>query len=96
MEMTLYKFYSPDIFGGWSWHIDSYTGDEFTSVEAYKVEIPEGFHLAETVSGEKAFFKDGVSRGYQLTIGRNAESGKPYLVGGDPVEMVPLKVIEKI
>lgn len=58
------------------------------------VEVPDGFNLAETICGDKMYFRDGCKYAYSLTIGDSGcENSAPYLIGGSPVERIRLKVI---
>jgi hypothetical protein len=95
-QVVLHKFYNPDrLFGGYGWSLDE-VRDGWNGIysDPYCVEIPDEFHIGETVTGERMFFKDGCDTGYTLTIGRSdCANGNPYLVGGNHVEMIKLNVL---
>lgn len=97
-KIILWKSYNPDrLFGGYQWHIDEVYNDwDHIYSEPYEVEILENFEVGVTVAFEKMFFKRGCDKGYYLVIGQNCENGNPYLVGGDPVEKIKLKVIRRM
>ena len=94
--VTLWKAYNPDrLFGGYSWHLEE-VWDDWNHIysDSYYVEIPDDFNLGETVTGETLYFRDGCDIGYDLTIGNtNHKNSSPYLIGGNPVENIKLRVI---
>lgn len=97
-KIILHKYHNPDrLFGGYGWSMEEVWDDwKHIYSDPYEVEIPDNFSIGKSNFGEEMFFKDNCNMGYDLGIdGRYNKNGKPYLVGGSPVEMVFLNVIGK-
>jgi hypothetical protein len=95
-KVIMYKYFNPDpLFGGYGWSIEEILYDRNSIYSnPYYVEIPDNFHIGESVTGEKMYFKDGCDHGYKLEIeNRYSENSRPCLIGGNPTEVIKLNVI---
>lgn len=80
--------------GRWGWSLNKVWNDwDNIYSDPYYVEIPDDFDLSEPVMGEKLYFKSGDHIGYKLTSTNNLKNCIPCLIGGNPVEIVKLKVV---
>lgn len=97
--VVMYKYSNPDrLYGGWGWSVNE-AWDDWNHIysDPYEVEIPDDFYLDKTIADEEMYFRTGCNQGYELTIGRtDCENSSPYLVGGNPVESIKLRVLGKV
>lgn len=86
-----YKFNSPiSVKGEWFWSSENVSRWPEILSDPYVVEIPDEFELCETVSGEKMYFKNGCSTGFEIGSIHNTAHCAPYLIGK---ELIRLKVV---
>lgn len=93
MKVMFYKWHNVQ-FGGYGWSLTDRVDDaNNVFYDSYFVELPEGFYLDFSAAGDPLVFKKDCSYAYRLTSSTTYKNCVPVLVGGDPVEMVRLRVI---